>query len=68
MRIIGNNIFCIGSNSTINELIIVHILLYQSKVNVNFLINCGVQSCYGFHHVASNLLCCFLCKDFLVFV
>ena len=42
MGIIGNNIFCISSYSTIYELVIVNILAYQAKMKINLLIDSRV--------------------------
>ena len=68
MSIIGNDIFCIGRNGAIDKLIIISILFYQSKVNVYFLVYCGVQSCYCFNNTVSYLSRHSLRKDFFIFM
>ncbi len=39
MCVIGYDILCIRGDSTINEFIIVHVLLNESKMNINLLKN-----------------------------
>ena len=68
MSIIGNDIFCIGSNAAIDKFIVISILFYQPKVNVYFLVYCGVQSCYCFNNIVSNLSRHSLRKDFFIFM
>lgn len=68
MCIIGNDIFCIGSNGAIDKFIVISILFYQPKVNVYLLVYCGVQSCYCFNNIVSNLSRHFLRKDLFIFM
>ena len=51
MRIVGHNVFGIGSNGTIIKLIIISTGLYKSEVEIDIQKLCGVQSGNGFNHV-----------------
>ena len=54
MTIIGYDKLCIGSYSAINELVIIIILCYQSKMIINILKNRSMQSSYCLNDVVSN--------------
>ena len=66
MAVVGYNILGIGGNCTIHELVIVHILLYQSKMDIGILELCGMQTGNGFHHVVCNLFGCLRGEDYLI--
>ena len=68
MRVVGNDELGIGSNSTINELVVIRIGLYQSKVDIDILKLCGVQSSDSLYHVMGNLWISFLRKNLLVLI
>ena len=66
MRIVGHNVFGIGSNGTIIKLIIISTGLCKSEVEIDIQKLCGVQSGNGFNHVVSNHGISLSGKDFLV--
>ena len=66
MSVVGHDVFCIGSNGTINKLVIVGICLYQPEVVIDFQKLRGMKPCDGLNHVAGNLGIGLLADDFLV--
>ena len=68
MGVIRNNKFCVSSDSAIYEFVVINIFFYQTKVDVNFLIYCCMQSSNGFNDIMRYLPCRFLRKDFFVFI
>ena len=68
VRVVGDNVFSIGSNSTINELVVIRIGLNQTEVDVDLLKLCGVQSGDSLYDVVGNLRVGLRGKNFLVLV
>lgn len=66
MTVVGDDVFCVGGNGTVDKLVVIDILLYQAKVDIGLLEMGGVQPGDGFHHVMGNLLGGLCCEDFFV--
>ncbi len=55
MLIIGNNVFSIGGYGTIYKLVVIGIFCYQSKMDINLLIDGGTKSCDSLNYVMCYL-------------
>ena len=67
MAVISNNVLGIGGNCAVDKLIVIHILLNQSKMDIGLLKLGRMEASDSFHHVVGNLLGSLRHKDFLVF-
>lgn len=66
MIIIGDDILCTRSHGTIDKLVVIRVIVYQSKMIIHFLIYGGVQASNCFYHIACYLMVCFLRQNFLI--
>lgn len=66
MSVVGNDVLGISGYGTVDKLVIVDILLYQTKMDVGFLELGSMQAGYGFHHIVGYLHSSLLGKNFLL--
>ena len=63
MLVVRNNKLGTRGYCTICKLIIVLIIMYQAKMDINLLVNRSMQPCDGFHHVCRYFAVDLLRKD-----
>ena len=66
MRVVGNNILGIGGNGAVDKLIVVNILLNQTKMNIGLLKQRGMQPGDGFHYIVCYFFSSLFRKYFFV--
>lgn len=66
--VVGDDVLGIGSHGTVHELVVVGIDLNQSEVDIDLLIDGGVEASDGLDHVVGYLAGGFPSEDFLVLI